>query len=130
MEVPVEKVKGVGESVAKTLHSFGVKTALDLIENVPRAYSDYSEITPINQIKPGTVTVQGKITNTTGRYIRRGMHITEAIANDETGSVKLVWFNQPYRAGAIKSDAEYFITGEFGYKKGRVNITSPSVELV
>src|SRR5690606_18877136 len=65
-----------------------------------------------------------------GRYVRRGMHITEAVASDETGSVRLVWFNQPYRAAALKHDTEYFISGEFALKSQRLSIMNPSAELV
>jgi len=130
MIVPIDKVKGVGEATAKLLAQIGINTALDLVENVPRAYNDYSEITPVAKIRPGMVTLKVTINSAVGRYVRRGMHVTEAIASDKTGSVKLVWFNQPYRAAGIKPASDYFVTGEFAYRRGRVSIVSPAVELV
>ncbi len=62
--------------------------------------------------------------------MRRSLHITEAIASDTSGSVRLVWFNQPYRASAIKSDTEYYISGQFELSHQRLSILNPSVELV
>ena len=47
-----------------------------------------------------------------------------------TDSVRLVWFNQPYRASAIKHGASYYISGEYALRRGRFSITNPSVELV
>lgn len=126
----VTDVKGVGPGVAAKLQVLGVRTIGELIENFPRRYDDYSAISPINRIKPGMVTVKAVIKQASGRYVRRGMHITEAVASDDTSSVRLVWFNQPYRAAALKPDQEYFITGDFGMRYQRLNIQNPSVELV
>ena len=60
----------------------------------------------------------------------RGMHITDAVATDPSGSVKLVWFNQPYRAANIKPGQDYYISGNFGLHRQRFSITAPNVELV
>ncbi len=130
LETPIVDLKGVGEELAKKLAILGIKTAGDLITNYPRRYDDYSNVTPIRDLKPGQITLEAKISHVTGRYVRRGMHITEAIATDKTGSVRLVWFNQPYRAGAIKYDQPYYIGGEFALRRGRFSIANPSVELV
>lgn len=126
----VTTLKGVGVEVAAKLENLGVRTIFDLVTNFPRKYVDYSEVTAVSKLRPGQVTLQAKIDHITGRYVRRGMHITEAIASDDSGSVRLVWFNQPYRAGAIKKDQQYFITGEYDLRRGRFSIVSPSVELV
>lgn len=126
----VTEIKGVGPTVASKLKVLGINTVQDLIENFPRRYDDYSHIQPIKRIQPGMVTIQATIKQATGRYVRRGMHITEAIAEDQTSAVRLVWFNQPYRASALKSGQQYFITGDFGMRYQRLSIQNPSVELV
>jgi len=127
---PINELKGVGDELAKKLAILGVKTIGDLIENYPRRYEDYSSVIPLNKIRPGIVTLEAKIGQVTGRYVRRGMHITEALASDDTGSVRLVWFNQPYRGGSIKHGQPYFISGEYALRRGRFSIVNPSVELV
>ncbi|MBI2592097.1 ATP-dependent DNA helicase RecG [Candidatus Saccharibacteria bacterium] len=127
---PITGLKGVGDELAKKLAVLGVKTVGDLIDNFPRRYEDYSNVIEIHELRPGGVTLEARISNVTGRYVRRGMHITEAIASDKTGSVRLVWFNQPYRAGAIKHGQPYFISGEYALRRGRFSIANPSVELV
>src|SRR5688572_6017635 len=94
---PLTAVKGIGEEQAKKFAVLGVHTVGDLIENFPRRYEDYSVVTQIKRLRPGAVTIEAVIKQVKGRYVRRGMHITEAVASDETDSVRLVWFNQPYR---------------------------------
>lgn len=128
--VKLTDLKGVGAGVAKTLESIGVRSVNDMLHYFPRDYHDYTVITPIRALKPGIVTIQAVIKQAAGRYVRRGMHITEAVASDNTGSIKLVWFNQPYRAGGLKNNQEYFITGKLEFKAGRFSIISPGVELV
>ena len=127
---PVTELKGVGSELAKKLAILNIHTISDLLYSYPRRYDDYSHIQKIKQIKPGVVTLQAVIKQAKGRYVRRGMHVTEAVASDDSGSVKLVWFNQPYRETSLKSGQEYYISGEFVYKSGRLSITNPSVELV
>jgi ATP-dependent DNA helicase RecG len=127
---PVTELKGVGEELAKKLAALGIYTIGELIDNYPRRYEDYSQITSVKDLRPGQVTIQAKISSVTGRYVRRGIHITEAIASDDTASVRLVWFNQPYRANAIKHGQEYFIAGEYALRRSRFSIANPSVELV
>jgi ATP-dependent DNA helicase RecG len=121
-------LRGVGPSIAALFKGAGISTIADLLDYFPRTYNDYSEIQTISKIKPGVVTVEVEVKQSTGRYVRRGMHITEAVASDATGSVRLLWFNQPYRANAIKPGQKYFVTGKLELKAQRFSITNPSME--
>lgn len=130
LDSPLTDVKGVGPEVAKKFALLGLESVRDLIDYYPRRYDDYSHVQDIGRIRPGPVTVRAVIKQAKGRYVRRGMHVTEAVASDATGSVRLVWFNQPYRAAALKPDTEYYISGEFALKRQRLSIQNPSAELV
>ena len=122
-------MKGVGESVGGKFEVLGIRTVGDLLDYYPRRYDDFSVITPTDKLRPGAVTVEGVIKQATGRYVRRGMHVTEAVASDDHGSVRLVWFNQPYRAAALKSGRKYFISGQYELSRQRFAIMNPSVEM-
>ncbi|HSX32268.1 MAG TPA: DEAD/DEAH box helicase, partial [Candidatus Saccharimonadales bacterium] len=130
LDSPMTEVKGVGSELAKKFASLGVHTVGDLIDYLPRRYEDYSQLTPIRKLHPGPVSIRAVIKQAAGRYVRRGMHITEAVASDDTDSVRLVWFNQPYRANALKSGQEYFISGNYELSRQRFAIMNPSLELV
>jgi ATP-dependent DNA helicase RecG len=122
------EVKGIGPAIAKLFEQLNIFTVGDLIDYYPRKYDDFSQVTNIVALKPGMVTVQAVIKQVTGRYVRRGIHITEAVASDKTGSVRLVWFNQPYRANSMKSGQEYFISGNFELSHQKMAIMNPSTE--
>ncbi len=130
LDSPLTSIKGVGAELAKKFSNLNIHDVGELINYYPRRYDDYSLIQRVSQIRPGVVTIKAVIKQARGRYVRRGLHITEAIASDETGSVRLVWFNQPYRATAIKPDIEYYISGQFELSYRRLSIMNPSMELV
>ena len=61
--------------------------------------------------------------------MRRGLRITTAVLVDDSGKVKAVWFNQPYRESQLRSDAEFMFSGQFGMQYNSYQISNPSVEL-
>ena len=126
----VESLKGVGAVLAQKFNRLGIKTIEDLIWYFPRKYQDYSVVLPLNKLKPGPISVKGSFKQVKGRYVRRGMHITEAVLSDDTNSVRVVWFNQPYRAVGIKSGQQYFVSGVFELSNQHMQIMNPSAELV
>ena len=130
LDSEISSLKGVGEVAAKQLNQLGILTIASLINYYPRRYDDFSVVSPINHLRPGAVTVQATIKQAVGRYVRRGFHITEAVASDKSGSVRLVWFNQPYRAASLKPGSEYFISGNFELSYKRFAIMNSNIELV
>jgi ATP-dependent DNA helicase RecG len=122
-------LKGVGPAQAKKFNALGIHTLEELVNYFPRTYEDYSDVRPIAKLEPGNVSFKATVKHAKGRYVRRRMHITEAIASDETSSVRLIWFNQPYRANAINEEKEYFVSGKFELGRGRFSLINPSLEL-
>ncbi|HEX8389999.1 MAG TPA: ATP-dependent DNA helicase RecG [Candidatus Saccharimonadales bacterium] len=129
-ETPLVNVKGVGPKTAEQLAAAGLRTAGDLIMFLPRKHEDFSLVTPIAQIQPGNVSVQGKFSDIASRRVKRGMSVTEAVLTDASGKVPVVWFNQGYRTEQIKNDNEWLVSGEFGLQRQRYQLVNPSVELV
>ncbi len=127
---PITDLKGVGAELSKKLVFLNIRTISDLILNYPKRYEDYSFVQPINKISPGLVTIKAVIKQSSGRYVSRGLHITEAVASDDSGSVRLIWFNQPYRSNSFINQEEYYISGDFQLRRQRLSIQNPSIEPV
>lgn len=126
----ITELSGVGEKTAKILNKLEIYSFEDLIMYFPRKYTDYSNVEKVGNIKPGQVTIRAKFENVKGRYVRRGMHITEAVAYDDTAKVRVVWFNQPYRKDSLKNTSEYFVSGVLEHSGMYYQINNPAVELV
>lgn len=128
---PLERVKGVGAKTADEFAAAGINTIQDLIEFLPRAHEDYSDIVPIADIQPGKVTIKARCEKIATRPVRRGLRITTATLADESGKLQAVWFNQPYRTTQLaKSDEEFFFSGEYEFNYNRYQLTNPSSEKV
>ncbi len=126
----VELLHGVGPELAKHLKKLGIDTIESLLLYYPKKYYDFANISNIDKLRPGNVSIRASIKQVKGRWIRGGLHITEAVASDKTSSVRLVWFNQPYREKAIKKGEDYFISGSLELKRQQFAIMNPSMELV
>lgn len=123
-------VKGVGPAVEKALVTLGLKTIGDLLDYLPRRYEDYSVVTTIERLRPGVATIMAEVKQVTGRYVRRGLHITEALVSDDSGSLRVTWFNQPYRAAALKVGQQYYFSGQYELSYQRMQLMNPSAEMV
>jgi ATP-dependent DNA helicase RecG len=126
---PVSRLKGVGESAASKLSKLGIETAADLVEHYPRRYEDFSRILPIRALRAGPVTIKGTIHSIASRRAtRRNLTITEAIIADDTGTVKAVWFNQPYLKTAFPIGLEVYVSGRLEFKNNDLALQSPAIE--
>jgi len=126
----VETLKGVGPKTAAVLKKSGIKTVRDFFYNLPRDYENYTAPTSIAEIRPGKIVIKGKIDSlSTRRARRRNLTITEGVIRDNTGAMKVVWFNQTYRVRQFIPDREYYFMGEYGLKNGRFQLTSPTAAL-
>ena len=129
LTTPLEHIKGVGPKTAQALSAAGLETVADALDFLPRAYDDYSAAVNIVDLQPGKVTVRARCESISTRIVRRGLRITTAVLADDSGKVKAVWFNQPYRESQLRSDAEFMFSGQFGMQYNSYQISNPSVEL-
>ncbi len=132
LQTPIESFLRVGKTTAKRLQKLGLRTAEDLLFYFPFRYEDWSKITPIGSLNYNTAaTCRGRveiIKNT--RSFFRKKNITEALVSDNTGSVKVVWFNQPYLAKILKAGEEIYLSGKIELDRFGMHFTSPSYEKV
>src|SRR3989442_533038 len=97
LSADVTAVPGVGPSVAAKLHSLGIRTVRDLLFYFPRQHRDYSKLIKIAGIPFGEVTTTlGLIWEVETVRSSRGLARTIATISDETGKLRVTWFNQPY----------------------------------
>jgi ATP-dependent DNA helicase RecG len=122
------ELKGVGERLFSIFEKNDLRTIGDLLLYFPRKYEDYSDVLAISSMRPGLVTIAVTFSNIKTRRVRRGLHITEAIATDQSGKVKVVWFNQPYRSKTIDLSVSYYLSGNFDLSNQQLQITNPSIE--
>lgn len=130
LETPVENLLRVGKATSKKLQNLGLRTAEDLLFYFPFRYEDWSKILPISQLTYGSAgTCRGRvelIKNT--RSFHKRKNITEALISDNSGSIKVIWFNQPFLTKILKIGDEIFLSGKVDFDRYGIHLTSPSYE--
>lgn len=129
----ISEIPRVGPAMARRLKSLGLKCVSDLLFYFPYRYDDFSKIIKVNQVKPHEIcTVKGKVQLITGRrsFRRRRMFITESLVADDTGSIKIIWFNQPYLSKILKPGDEIILSGKVTMDYLTPEFISPSFEKV
>ena len=126
----VDVLPGIGEKTKADLNRAGIFTVRDLFYYLPRDYENFQTFTRIADLRPGKVTITGKVASVQNKAARsRHLNITEAVITDGADSVRAVWFNQPYRATQFKDDKiEYVFSGQYELRNGRYQLTSPKVQ--
>ena len=119
LNTKIEFMKGVGPKIGAKLNKLGLETAEDLLFYYPRTYLDFTRITKIADIKANEVervTIQGRILGISNkRTSRRRFTVTEAVVEDSTGSIKIVWFNQPFLLKMLPAGREVILHGKINF---------------
>ena len=130
LSAEVTTLKGVGPKTAEILEKAGLRTVRDILYYLPRDYENYQTAVKIRNLKPGKVMIRGKISGLHTRHTgRRNFTITEGCISDDTALVRVVWFNQPYRAKQFQEGKDYYFSGQYDFKYNRYQLTSPTAVL-
>lgn len=129
LEQPVASLKGVGAKRAEQLASLGVATVRDLLYLFPRRYDDYSRLCTIRQLKDSdTATVIGIAERIKGHKLLRGGTRVEAYLKDDTGHLRINWFNQPWVERQLNAGDMYAVSGKVEAFQGRLVMNNPDFE--
>jgi len=116
----------------RALHKLKLFSVADLLFHFPVRYGHISEIKPISQL------IAGEFTTVYGRFwspdIKRGWKSkvlrAEGEVIDETGKIKVVWFNQAYVAKMIHSGQFVEFTGKVMENKRGKYLANPEFKKI
>ncbi len=132
LDTPVNKIPRIGAEYQKKLKRLGIKTVRDLLWHFPHRYQDFSNLTPISEVKIGeTVCIQGEIVEIKiSQTWKRRMFLTTALVKDKTGSIKVVWFNQPYLINTLQAEDGVYLAGKTSKGPKGMYLSNPSYEKI
>jgi len=136
LETKIQYLSGVGPKIAAKFERLGIENIGDLIFYYPRRYRDFTKITPIVEVaekrrngEAGEITISGTVLAIDNKKTRRrGFTVTEAQVSDETGLLKVVWFNQPYLVKMLRAGSHVILNGKVAYDfySGGLAMESPT----
>lgn len=125
LQTPIERVVGVGPQRANELSEVGINTVQDLLLWLPLRYEDRSQFVTIAQLQPNQlVTLSARVV--TARQSYRGRRSMQtATLTDDTGKLKVMWFNNRFVMDKLKPGSTWLFSGKLN---DRGYFIQPTVE--
>ncbi|MFA6753955.1 MAG: DNA helicase RecG, partial [Candidatus Paceibacterota bacterium] len=114
LNIPIENIYRIGPSYKKRFKKLGIETINDLLFHFPSRYDDFSKIISISNVKSNEVcTIKGEVVKIgILKTWKKKMFITEALIKDKTGTIRAIWFSQPYLTKTLKEKDGIFLSGK------------------
>lgn len=124
---PLTAIKGVGEKTAAVFQKAGITNCRELLSYYPRDYDYFNAPVKVDQLVAGQIDAVSLVILGNGSTVHAGgMQITTFHAGDETGQVKLTYFNQPYLTRTIRAGMRLIFRGKAQrYKNGSFYFEQP-----
>src|SRR5687767_5482209 len=132
LETPLQFMKGVGPRRAADLQRVGLATVEDLLYRFPIRYEDRGSFQTIASLKPGvSASIAGEVLGCGIRPTRRPrFKIFEMIVRDETGSLRAVWFNQPFLNDVFRPHQRVILFGKLELTPHGLQLQNPQYEIL
>lgn len=129
-DTPLSHIASIKKPTLAKLEHMGIATVRDLLYHFPFRYEDYSAIHTIDSLAPEEkCTVLGTITKVeAGRTWKKKMFLTEATLTDDTGQIRLIWFNQRFVAQTLQEGIAIRVSGKVTRDSKGLLMQNPAFE--
>ena len=129
--IGVTRLRNVGRKRAISLTEMEINSVLDLLQHYPRRYIDRTKQARIAELAEGEdVFVEGCVQRSSSRRIKQRRTLVEVVISDETGRLKLTFFNQPWQENSLQPGRQVVVHGRPTLYRGSLQMTNPVVDLV
>jgi len=130
-KMSVDVLKGVGPKKVASLAQLDIESLYDLLTHYPRRYIDRRNQTSIAELGVGEeAMVVVEVRRSDIRRLKGRRTMTTVDVFDASGSLRLSFFNQPWRAKQLSAGQEAVIFGKCEDYRGRAQMTNPVVDLI
>lgn len=123
----ITEIKGIGIKQAQNFYKLNIFTVKDLLFHIPFRYQDTSSVFSIAEVKEkGEGTILAEIEDVQITYFKK--KIVTVKVKDDTGTLRLTYFNQPYLKKSLEKGSIYLFDIKITNKSGRKNIYNSKFE--
>lgn len=132
LQGPLQFLKGVGPRRAADLKRAGLTTVEDLLYRFPTRYEDRGHFQTIATLRPGVAaSVIGEIFSCGIRPTRRPrFKIFEMLVRDQTGSLRAIFFNQPFLNDVFRPHQRVVLFGKLELSGHGLQLQNPQYEIL
>ena len=128
---PITEVEMIGKAYAERLEKLEIFTLEDLLHHYPFRYDDLTETQHVADIEADkTYVLKGQIVSIISLNTKTGKKMQKAVFADETGSIDVTWFNQPYLERTFRSNPYVTLIGKAKWYARKLSMSSPKFELM
>jgi ATP-dependent DNA helicase RecG len=126
----VGDVHPFGKKLARPLARLGILCVRDLVTHAPTRYDDLRTMTTVRSLSEGAdAVIRGKVITIANRRTRkRSMMMTEALVEDATGTMRCVWFRQPFLVHAFPIGTSVLVAGRVTNGAYGIHLAGPVIE--
>jgi ATP-dependent DNA helicase RecG len=130
-DVPITRLNRLSEKKAKALEDWGIASVFDLLTTYPHRYIDRSRQADLADLAVGDeAVVLATVRRVSARRTRNRRSLVELAVDDGTGTMKVVFFNQPWRAKQLVAGTEALFFGKLDEYRGARQMTNPVVDVL
>lgn len=129
LNTPLEKLTGIGPKLSEKLSSLNLHTCEELFYYFPRKFMDFRALTPITWAHLGEEgTFKGRLSEIKFERTKlKHMALVTAHLTDDTGSIKVIWFNQGYLAHVLRPNLPVTVYGKVEFRLREKVLSSPII---
>jgi ATP-dependent DNA helicase RecG len=129
LDSAISEVPGVGKANATSFKRLGLHTVRDLLYHFPHRYDDYSTQKRIADIQIGSEeTITAEVLDVRTFAMRSGGGAVEVTVGDDSGTLKVVFFRQPWLAKQLFPGRWLVLSGKVAAYQGLRQMTGPTWE--
>jgi ATP-dependent DNA helicase RecG len=130
LDSKITSIPRVNAKYADALGRLNIRTVRDLLFHFPFRYEDYSERIQIENLEKGmTATIMGTVISCKlTRTWKKKIMIVEAHIQDETETIRAVWFNQPYISDQLAEGRAVRLSGKVSEDSKGIYFSNPAWE--
>ncbi len=126
---PVEVLPRVSTAIAGRLKKLGVTSIRDLLYLFPRRHNDFGSLCRVAELRIDIdQTVAVSVWEARETMLGGRMRSTEAVVGDDTGNLRVVWFNQPHLAKRLRPGTRLALSGRVTLFRDSPVMQSPEYE--
>lgn len=130
-DIAVDRLKGVGEKRRDALAQVEVESVFDLLTHYPRRYIDRTREARIRDVLEGEeAMVVAEVTKVDGRRLGNRRHLVQVEVRDDSGRLRLSFFNQQWRTRQLYPGLTLALFGKVDAFRGTKQMNNPVVDLV
>ena len=129
-DLPIATLKGIGKVKEAAFEKLGIRTLGDLLYHFPTRYENRGVVTTLAEGQIGTPQSYILTIATEPKFarLRGSLNVVKFRAFDDSGSVEIAYFNQPYMREKFHVGEVYRFYGKLTEKLGRFSLGSPIAE--